>query len=256
MNWYHETSADWLQARKNWLTASEVAKIIPVTATGRPRKESTCKNNMLEVWAGKQAKTVDVSSNGAAARGHVMEPFAINDFNDWMSASIAIAHHWDDALITNPDLGIAFSPDGLDVPQSDYDGDIEIPVWDIHPNVMYEVKSYSIDRHYAKGLGRKQYLEERWQIAHAMAVCTDIQLAYLIFYNPNTEDTMFVHRYMRADLEGEIQVILKAAKGYMKFKEEISKDIAASHIVGECHTCQTKEQDVIDWYKMYGGEHE
>lgn len=252
MQWYHECDPEWLQARKKWLTASEVAKIIPVTATGRERKASTCKNNMLEVWSGKQAIVSDIESTGAAARGHVMEPYAIKAFNELYGKGSLTACHWDDAIIYNESLGIAFSPDGMDVSQDDLPG-IEIDMRDLPERDIniFEVKSYSIDRHYQKGLANKDHIEERWQLAHAMAVSPRIKHAYLMFYNPNCPHQLFVHYYHRSHLEDEVKVILKAAKQYQDYANDIEARLTAKLIGNECFGLNgmQDEYDIIEEYK-------
>lgn len=154
----------------------------------------------------------DTLSTGWAARGHIMEPYAIQEFNKVKPGLIPHIHHWDDKLIQNDWLG--YSPDGLDY--------TEVPgvfcsYTDVRPTVLAEVKCYAADNHYSKGNANKFALEERWQIATAMAVSPSIEEAYLIFFNPSCKDPMFVQQYSREQLKEEIKTIGEVEEPWREF---------------------------------------
>ena len=77
MDWKHKCSLDWLRERQRYLTATDVKSLIPVTKTGRPRKITDMER--LKVRASKMVTLTeeDCWSYGAAARGHLLEPYAI-----------------------------------------------------------------------------------------------------------------------------------------------------------------------------------
>lgn len=229
MKWFHKVSLDWLRARQGHLTASDVRKLLPVTKTGRKRNVTDL--DRWQVLASKMVHLteVDCESTGAAARGHILEPYAIEFFNE----NIGVVHdeflnHWDDVLLIkdNVDGTLAFSPDACDVKQpGDYLGLSELYV----PEIRYigEVKCYGADRHYACGHTPKDELEERWQVAAAMAVQDTIDHAWLIFYNPSLADQMYVVRYDRSELADEITICLEIEQDWLDFL--IDKDQSYSN---------------------------
>lgn len=211
MIWTHKVSREWMEARKKYLTASGVSSIIPFTATGKPRNVDS---KYFEIWAATRTAITedDLYSHGVAARGHILEPYAIAEFNALERASW-IMQPWDDALIFN-DHGMAFSPDGMMISQNEFKG-VEINEDELPPyTACIEVKSYGYAKHYACGVCNKFALEERWQIAHAMAVSDKISIIYLVFYNPSCKERLFGHVYKRDDLKEEIKLCKEAAKEY------------------------------------------
>ena len=156
----------------------------------------------------------DCWSYGAAARGHLLEPYAIDALNDWFinrGATRQMFFHWDDELISLPDRQIAFSPDAMDIPQ--------LHDQDAMPTMIAEVKCYSPDRHVATAFTTRSEIEERWQIATAMALLDTIETAYLVLFNPSMKrDKLFVIQYDRDDLKDEITEILKVEVDWMLFK--------------------------------------
>ena len=201
----HKCSKKWLECRQEWLCASEVKELLPVTKTGR--KRTVTDENYIKVWTRKITPITDQDcwSTGAAARGHILEPYAIEAFNKWYNAPML--YHWDDKLLIKDPMNssLAFSPDALSISPDDYDATALI-----HPSgkkIMGEVKCYGAERHLLSGYTKPDELEERWQIATAMAVDEDIEKAYLIFYNPSLEQQMFVVEYTRDDLALEITIV-------------------------------------------------
>lgn len=205
MQWRHRTSLDWLKARQPYLTATDIKELLPVTKTGRSRKVDM--DSYLKVLSRKLRKLTedDCISYGAAARGHIMEPFAVQEFNcEYGEAHTGAPKmfHWDDALIAESPGLLAFSPDALDIEQPD--GDCVLT--DVYPQYGLEVKSYTADKHLICGHANKMELEERWQLAAAMKVCESIEKMYLMFYNPSMP-VNFIHVYTREDLAEECEVI-------------------------------------------------
>jgi len=211
--WFHKVKLDWLRARQDYLTATDIKDLLPVTKTGRKRKIDDY--DYLKVWARKLTRLTeaDCVSNGAAARGHILEPYAIETFNTNCTGSKL--KHWDDALVCK--IGnhnhLAFSPDATDIDQPK-DGIILV-----NPFIteIGEVKSYSPEKHVVCGCTPKEELEERWQIATAMAVCDTIERANLIFYNPSMVNEMYIVTYTRDDLDKEMDIILEIEESWLEW---------------------------------------
>ena len=218
MQWFHRSSSEWLDARRNCLTATDIKEILPVTKTGRKRTVDT--ENYLKILAKKLAPVSedDCFSTGAAARGHVLEPWAIETFNN---NSIDLKFfHWDDVIVTRENhepLRLAFSPDAINIKQEKSMGVIT----EVSPEMKHlaEVKSYYPERHLVCGYTDKMELEERWQVATAMTVCETIEDATIIFYNPSMDSKMFTVTYTREDLEEEMKLIVEAEKNWLDFVE-------------------------------------
>jgi hypothetical protein len=215
MEWKHKCDLGWLTERQKYLTASDIKSLIPFTKTGRPRKVDN--TDYLKMMAKKQVILTgeDCWSYGAAARGHLLEPYAIDALNDWFinrGAKRQMFFHWDDELISLPDREIAFSPDALDIPQLHENSQM--------PTMMAEVKCYSPDRHIATAYTEKSQIEERWQIATGMALLDSIETAYLVLFNPSMRGSnrLFVIQYTRDDLKDEIATITKVETDWMLFK--------------------------------------
>ncbi len=213
MEWKHTVNLEWMEARQRHLTASEVRQLIPFTATGRSRKITD--ETYMKIFSKKIIKLTeeDCKSYGAAARGHLLEPFAIDSANGILGTSL---QHWDDVLVTAKDHVLAYSPDSLDVTCPRNPG----VIFDPGPKVMGEVKSYGVDRHLECAMKPKMELEERWQIATAMAVSPSMEKAYLILYNPDLNEMSLqvcVHEYERDELEDEMKTILEVEQEWLSF---------------------------------------
>lgn len=214
MEWKHKCDLGWLTERQKYLTASDIKSLIPFTKTGRPRKVDDI--DRLKLLAKKQVELTDDDcwSYGAAARGHLLEPYAIDAMNDWLidrGATKQTFFHWDDELISLPGRDIAFSPDALDIPQLHEDGAV--------PTMMTEVKCYSPDRHIATAYTKMHEIEERWQIATAMALLDTIEVGYLELFNPSMrKNRLFVIEYDRRSLKDEIETISKVELEWMMFR--------------------------------------
>lgn len=221
MKWVHKCSLDWMKARQMYLTASDIKELLPVTKTGKIRKVGD--EQYIKVLARKQTMIYEDEciSYGAAARGHILEPYAVRAFNARFPSEDKLLH-WDDMIIARHDsfvYKLAFSPDACDIEQPDD------PLHDVvsfaKPHVIGEIKSYSAERHLTCGITPPESLEERWQIATAMAVCPSIERAHIIFYHPSMRYQMFTHCYEREDLADEIQMVLNIEKDFNDFICEI-----------------------------------
>lgn len=144
-------------------------------------------------------------SYGVQARGHLLERYAIEQFNADMKTNY---FHWDDCLIQNKQLSLGFSPDAMSIEQPSQ-CPVAIDVADDMPKYsILEIKCYS-DAHHMQCVccDDKAQLDERWQIACAMATDLAIEFGYVYFYNPNCDIYGEYYKYYRNDLEDEIALI-------------------------------------------------
>ena len=215
MIWEHKCSLEWLKKRQRFLTASEIRSLLPVTKTGRPRVVG--EQEYLKVMAGKMVELTedDCYSYGPMARGHLLEPYAINTLNkileDMQGEEHETFHWWDDEIVSMKGRTIAFSPDAMDIPMDNTF---------LVPHAIAEVKSYTAERHIQVAYSPKELIEERWQIATAMALMESIEHGYLVLFNPKMKfRKTFVMRFDRSDLENEIETILDVEKKWVEFRE-------------------------------------
>lgn len=214
--WRHKCSLDWLRERQRYLTATDVRSLLPVTKTGRKREVGDLE--YLKVMSNKMTVLTeeDCWSYGAAARGHLLEPYAIDALNQMLFEMQGTEHEifywWDDRIVHKHGRAIAFSPDAMDIPMGA--GSAR------EPHAIAEVKSYSAEKHLVTAYTSKEQIEERWQIAHAMALCDSIDHAYLVLFNPKMKyRKTFVIRYDRDELEKEIAAILEVERNWQEFRE-------------------------------------
>lgn len=94
--WVHRCNVGWLETRKKYLTASDIYRLWPKTKTGRDRKVADL--DYLKVWCDKVQGVSDAEclSKDWAARGHILEPYAVAQFNEHMGSCSPELHHWDD----------------------------------------------------------------------------------------------------------------------------------------------------------------
>lgn len=213
MKWESTVSPAWLKARQFVLTASDIKELVPYTRTGRARKITD--DDYMKVYANKIKRLTlnDCRSIGAAARGHILEPYAIQEAELILDERI---YHWDDCLIAGLDVG--YSPDGLDIEQR-YVNYVTNTHLKQKPTVLTEVKCYSSEKHLQKYYGDKFAMEERWQIATAMYVSDSIERAHLVFYDPSLKEFQVgIHEYSRSDLDDEINIIGDVVIEWVKFK--------------------------------------
>lgn len=188
-SWSHNVGKLWLAARREHLTASEVKNLI--TDYKRIKAGKIKLHDALQfakVYGSKMNCDIDTSSFGAMARGHIMEPYAIDEYNAINGTDF---YPWDDKLIARGCL--AFSPDAMDIPQLpgtkmivNLDDELVDKNGDANPgpNEILEIKSYEAGQAFQRlsMIGRDEPLEERWQIATAMAVCYTIKTGTIMFY--------------------------------------------------------------------------
>jgi len=226
MRYEHEVSIDWLRARQGYLTASDVCKMM--TDINKLRQGKTtierCRS-FAKVLGSKLNLFPDTQSpSSAAARGHFMEPYAVEE---WESVRQEGVTHWDDFLLASDETMIAFSPDALNVPQPmgvmavvDSYGRFLSMGAPVEPTALLEVKCYDEGAHYQRKLDAMNGVlpDERWQVAVAMAVCPCIERGTVVWYAPQCGDWFDV-AFEREDLEDEIATVLDASVWWRRFLE-------------------------------------
>lgn len=235
-DWHHKCSLEWMRARQAYLTASDVRELVPFTESGKPRKIDD--NRYLKVYAGK-CKTLtedDCVSSGAAARGHALESRAVYEAN---RALHEVFFHWDDCLIKNH-AGLAFSPDACTIMQPS-----DVLIRDCSASQdkygIMEVKCYGAERHFKTVFTAKMELEERWQIATAMAVDSMIDHAYLVLFNPSMISLrLCIKMYSRDDLLWEIDEVNKVVNGWRSWMPPKEKGIVVCK-----HANDPSEEDLF-----------
>lgn len=251
--WRHEASESWLMSRRACLTASDIRKLIPDykrIKAGKIRLVDAMQ--FAKVYGEKRLQSMDPMSFGAAARGHVLEPHAIDEFN---SSNVSGTEYrwWDDRLIMDGALG--FSPDALDIPQppgtrfrSDAatekivgrNGEYKAP------EHILEVKCYEAGAHFQRmaQLASGEKLDERWQVATAMVVCPSIYIADIMFYAPQCRSWFFVE-YDSHELHEEIEMVSEIKEMWVKFKSRMEgKEIALGSLTSKTET------EIYDEYLM------
>lgn len=217
MKWEHKCDINWMRTRQGYLTASDVRKLLPVTKTGR--KRTVTDEDRLKILAGKFVNLTDddCMSYGAAARGHILEPYAINEVNRIYNDDPHF-YHWDDSVVIDPldrTRRLAFSPDGMDIP---YTGDVLYDDLSVCPHAIVEVKSYSPENHLATASLPLGSIEERWQIATAMAVMDTIDIGMLVLYNPKMDVyPLFIREFTRSSLSKEIDMVNEVERDWCNF---------------------------------------
>lgn len=210
MQWKHKVSLAWMEARQRYLTATEAKSLLPFTKTDR--KRTVTDDDYFKILSSKMVKIMDDDcwSYGPAARGHILEPYAIEAYNEWARHNDKpVMFHWDDLIYPNEFKQLAFSPDALNI----------APLDESAPTALAEVKCYGADRHLATAYTYKMKLDERWQIAVALAVEENIDTAFLVLFNPSMKDKkLFIIEYSRKDLANEIDIIDKIANRWRTYK--------------------------------------
>ena len=232
--WFHKCSLEWLKARQKYLTATDVKELLPVTKTGR--KRTVGDEAYLKVFARKMVNITedDCLSTGVAARGHILEPYAIDRYNEEDLGSNTYLYHWDDIVVTriNPDpFSLAFSPDAMSYEFKPVGKQVTVAIDGV--TTIGEVKSYSPEKHMVCGHTPKDQLEERWQIATAMAVCASIDEAYLLFYNPSMRNQLYIVDYDRSDLADEIGMVLDVEQDWIAWVTNFGKLDAHYTVAGK-----------------------
>lgn len=234
MEWEHSVAIEWLDERRDIITATELVGLIPEYKRWEKSKGKQLPLAFYSLWAEKMAETeLDPSSYGPAARGHIMEPYAVDDFNINAITDAHVMCHWDDCIIKNGSVG--FSPDGMDIVQSTADFCLLVNkgkltnkqgvVLDEIPKQILEIKSYGIDRHtkcMMSDVKDKQLEKERYQIAAAMLVIPTIEVGWLELYCPQAVHSLCVKKMTRKDLEEEIELLQKVIDLWEKCSREMN----------------------------------
>lgn len=233
--WYYEASEKWLLSRKLVLTATEVVALLPelkrVRKSGLKKLPDELGGGEFSlacagIWAEKTStrKPDLYAPSNEAARGHVLEPYAVLEFN---RASGSDMKHWDDCIICSKD-GLGFSPDALDIECNKYAEEGFFPVEGIEQGFfgkpakrMLEVKCYSEKHHTEMLLEPKEEHKERYQVAVGMTVLPTIEVGAIVFYNPNARIQMIVNTYKQEELESEIKDVKEILGMYNKTAETL-----------------------------------
>lgn len=228
MQWKHKVSLDWMKERQSYLTASDVKNLVPVTKTGRNRVVTDL--DRVKVMSHKMVNITedDCWSYDAAARGHLLEPYAVAAYNDLAltdpELGLSTVFHWDDKLLQKNGINhLAYSPDALDVPMSDKDAVDNV-------TALVEVKCYNAEKHLTTMYTEKKQLEERWQIATAMAVSPTIEKACLVLFHPGMKfRKLVVIGFTRSELVDEIAIVNKVETEWLDFLKigVLNKDLPA-----------------------------
>lgn len=225
-SWHHEVDPLWLEARRHALTATDIVNLLPEYKRWVKAKDpDALPPGFSALWCQKATDGFDdPSSYNAAARGHIMEPYAIADWNDQAMPQF---EHWDDCIIIRN--GVGFSPDAMTVPQYQVfpalgvskdgtklyrsDGSFEMQ----SPAMIMEVKCYEPHNH-MKALCVKDKLEHKevMQIATAFYVLPKLQEAKILWYCPNAPFPMHVETYSRDELEELLSTIDSIVSLYAK----------------------------------------
>lgn len=247
-SWTHESSVQWLRARSGYLTASDIRRLLTdykKVASGKIDIREA--QQFAKLYGEKMTEEFDPESHGPAARGHYMEPFALEEFCEKSGERL---EWWDDRILVSHNLG--FSPDALDIPPIpfvegfvDSDGIRYISGVGQAPTRMAEIKCYEAGNHYQRlnAVNNGIPLEERWQVACGMVVCPSIAEGAVVFYAPQCRN-MFSKRYLRTDLLEEMDVIKAISNMWDEF-------VSAMNGAG-IHQDKTKyrESDIYNRYML------
>ena len=232
MQWINSSNREWLETRKCYLSNSDVKDLLAVAPNGRKRMASTRKKAALRIWGEKQTPVSEenVISKGIMARGHIMEPYAIDAFNRSISLNnlpFALPlHHWDDKLIIEPTQRLSsFSPDALCVPMPP--GNDVVAELSADCAFMGEIKSYDGPHHYEAAFADAMKLDERWQVAMAMYCHPHIEAGCLILFNPAVQNPLFIQTYFRSFMDDELKAIQEAIDFYYDYADELERTAQA-----------------------------
>lgn len=236
--WYHEVSVKWLEARRSVLTATDVAGLMPeykrYLKAHDPGKISP---GFAALWCQKHSTTdLDPSSMGPAARGHIMEPWAIDSWNAQMPGEKYF--HWDDCIICNGMFG--FSPDAMESPQTTVDAMLESR--DFTTERVMEVKCYEPPKHMKSVIMGKMEHDELMQLAMAFVVLPTLEEARLLWFCPGAPISMHTELYTRDDLHDQIRWIMEIADVYVS-QSKLCEKLGDNGLVAQC-----TEQQVYDEY--------
>ena len=250
--WYHEVSAEWLKARQTVLTATDIAGLQAeykrYLKAGSPDKLMP---GFAALWCQKHSDVyLDTGSVEAAARGHAMEPWVIDS---WNQQAIPTFYHWDDCILCADKLG--FSPDAMTVPQFTTASKMEVTtdgkflvdatgIKQDAPNEIMEIKCYEPAQHMKAIIEDRMEHKELMQIAMSFAVLSNLETARLTWFCPGAPVSMFTEKYTRDDLHDRIQLILEIADLFMKQADKCTEFMMNSNsLEAKC----TEEEVYMDY---------
>lgn len=244
-HWYHEVSEDWLLARKLTLTATDVSNLMPeykrYLKQGSPDVPMPGFSALW--WAKHTQGIVDTSSTDAAARGHVMEPYAVDAWNKQCGPMFC---HWDDCIVIDHTGLLGFSPDAMTVAQETDEESVRVSpdgyyledsriVFDAPKEIM-EIKCYSPEQHLKSYLEKKMDHKELMQLAMAFCVMPKLERARLVWYCPGAPVPMFAEEYTADDLHDQIRWIMEIADVYLKTARYWVKELDGKRKLSACWT--------------------
>ena len=216
-SWFHQVDEEWLRSRSRYLTATEIVKLLPEYKRWK-KKPCDFPEQFVGLWGEKKAiqlgAEIDPSSVGPAARGHIMEPYAIDEYNR-AAIGILVLSHVDDVLFYGKEKNgwaLGYSPDAIDTfawRTREKDSSPAQPASNVNVEVVGEVKSYDAGHHIRACVTPAELAPERYQLAVAFAVWDGMEQGELIFYNPSAPIHMGVKSYKRADLDKEIETVFE-----------------------------------------------
>lgn len=253
--WKHKVSEDWLEARDAVLTATDICKLAGYhKRASKANREAGTIPEFQSLWAEKHSlRDHDPFSNGAAARGHIMESYAVDAWN-LQKKSTQEYYHWDDCIIRRGSVG--FSPDAADVmqpapvPYLDVDEvsgvmmDGDFNYYDIDIKSILEIKSFEPRKHFARCLEDKMKHEEVLQVAAAMYVLPSIEIARLVYYCPGAPISMKVFEYTREELKDQIKQVEEIVECWNKTCEKLAL------VAGDMDSMYTEDDIYEDWLRM------
>lgn len=231
--WYHSVNPDWIKARREVFTATELRSLIPAYKRWLKKDDPDAIDPDFCALVAEKLSTgsYDTNTFSWAARGHIMEPYAVEEFNKIVGTFLC---HWDDCIIMDKERHVGFSPDALSISQSDWkvpkvSAEVLNGLHEHEFHTILEIKCYAPAKHMKAIFSDPKDLDERYQIAVAMLTCPWIQRGFLVFYNPtlnfddDTSGAVHICSYGRKELEEEIQLmddILQLAVKHIRYVKE------------------------------------
>lgn len=243
--WHHEVSAEWLEHRQQVLTATDVVNLLPeykrYVKAGEPEDELF--PGFAALWCSKHSKGyLDTESQAAAARGHVMEPYAVTAWNKQAKPEF---HHWDDCIITKGLCG--FSPDATTVEQPK--GIVQMSHFFLSDmDEIMEIKSYLPDHHMKCFVEDRMEHREIMQVAMAFKILDQLVTAHIVWYCPGAPVPMFEERYVRDELADEIVLVSKVVQTYEKQAKLCEARVGSANVLDAVYTEDEIWQDhMAEW---------
>jgi hypothetical protein len=181
------------------------------------------------LWLEKNTREApNIISSAAAARGHILEPYAIEEFNVF-NESKRRYYHWDDCLIFNGEF--AASPDGLTIEQPPTMIEVNVNSLVAKPTEGIEVKSYTNVEHLEAFMTSPEKHKELIQLAVMFKVIDSLEKMVLLFYNPDAPEdiSMFAKEFTRDYLQTTIDKF-EDCKEYYKHCEALLNSMKGNYL--------------------------